>query len=388
MDTDTKTQKSNVVEMQSAASQLARTEGAVPQAWLAPEWTEERRALARKAVCPPGTTEAEFEFFLAWCKRTGLDPFIKQAFMVERKSKLPNGQWDVKHEPMAAEAGMAARADALPDFLGMRAAAVYAGDEFSIDEETQTVHHKWNLNDRAKAGNRVVGAWAHLKRRGRTVPITYLPIEARIQTRWDNGKQVPTKFWATDPAGQIVKCARAEQYRRGFANIFGGVFISEEYRDEDVVEGEVVPVPAALPASRTESVKEKVKEKVAAMKKPAATPPPPAPQHEVVEGEYAETPPSPAPSPGVAAPAQHAVPRDGMQTERIAPPPSPSVVFGPARGRLVVELSPEELQDSIDLAEGKLAKEPQAKWAPDVRRCLDALKAEQQRRLDEVGGAA
>jgi len=390
MDTKTENKPTNLIDLPGANTSLARVNAST--LWQAPEWTEERRALARKAVCPPGTTDAEFEFFFAWCQRTGLDPFIKQAYMVERKQKLPDGRWHTKNEPMAAESGMAARADALPDFEGMKAAAVYAGDEFSIDEVSQEIHHKWNLKARRDAGNKVIGAWAHLKRRGRSVPITYLPIESRLQTRWDerSKQNVPTKFWATDPAGQIVKCARAAQYRLGFANIFGGVYIVDEYKPEEV---DVTPTAVAsdTPAhaeTRTQSVASKVAAKAAAVKKPSPTPP------EITDAEYSEPPPptdADAP-PEVQEQASPMAAAAAALREKAASEAARDavMVFGgkALKGRPIAELDGEDLQNAIDLGEAQVAKTPGAKWVADVRTCLEHLRAEQQKRLDALGGEA
>lgn len=217
--------------------------------WAPPVWDSERVALVRKAIAPPTASAADVEFFIAWCKRTQLDPFVKQAYFVERKSKDQHGNWIVRHEPMAAEAGMAARADVEADFQGMRSSAVYAGDVFEVDADAGLVTHKWNLEARTKAGNKLVGAWAHARRKGRDVPIVWLTVEQRVQTRWDQEtkKQVPTSFWTKDAAGMIAKCARAMAYRLAFPNLFSGVFIREELEADEVTGGPVPPSSAPAP---------------------------------------------------------------------------------------------------------------------------------------------
>lgn len=212
---------------------ITTTTHARPAPWSPPVWDEERVALAKKMVCPPGTTDTEFQMFIAWCKRTGLDPFIKQAYLVERRAKDGNGNWVTKQEPMAAEAGLASVADAQADFRGLKAAAVYAGDEFMVDEVTQTVVHRWSVEARAAKRNVVIGAWAKATREGRDVPLVWLPLESRLQKTRDGN---PTQFWAKDAAGMIVKCARAMAYRLAYPSLFSGVVIPEERRDDDEVE--------------------------------------------------------------------------------------------------------------------------------------------------------
>lgn len=269
--------ESNVVELKSGNSALAETVSSPVAGWVPPKWDEERIALARKAVTPPSATEAEFAYFIAWCKRTGLDPFVKQAFLVERRAQDARGNWISKHEPMAAESGLAARADAEADFRGIESAAVYEGDVFRIvrlPDGTQGVHHEWSPADRAKAGNKLLGAWAHAKRAGRTVKITWLPLSSRIQTTKEGRA---TKFWATMPEGQIEKCARAEQYRMAFPNIFGSAYVPEEMPDEEYVDGAVVSAPPSPPrvtanAELSEKLAEKLKPKTAPATSPAPTP--------------------------------------------------------------------------------------------------------------------
>lgn len=219
--------------------------------WSPTVWDADRIALARKAVTPPTATKEEFEFFIAWCRRTGLDPFVKQAYLIKRWDAQSNTE---RHEPMAAEQGMAARADAEPDYRGMRSGVVYAGDKFSVDEEAQKVIHTWSPEERAKAGMKILGAWAHGKREGREVEITYVTLESRIARKKDGSV---TKFWATDPAGQLRKCARADQYRRLYPNLFASVYLTAELEnldERDVTPPRSVPSTGIVPKTETETI--------------------------------------------------------------------------------------------------------------------------------------
>ena len=294
-------------------AQLATVTRAMPSKWVEVEWTADRIALAKKAVCPPTATDAEFEFFIAWCKRTGLDPFIKQAYLVERWDTVSNIK---RHEPMAAEAGMAARADAQPDFLGMRSGVVYAGDEFILDEDTQTIVHRWTPELRAKGGNRVLGAWAHGRRIGREVEITYLTLESRIGKKRDG---TVTQFWARDPAGQLRKCARADQYRRLYPNLFSGVYIEGEILDEREVD---ITPPSTQAADHKQALRASVAERL----KATAAPPASAPSTRA---------PAPTP-PGTKQPAP-------ALAQVVTSPEGPVVGWGKHGPRLLSTLTAEEL---------------------------------------------
>lgn len=198
---------------------------------------EERKALLKKMYGPQGCSDLELEFFFAFCERTGLDPMLKQAYLVARSARVKvtrNGQtfeeWVEKFEPLASEQGMAAKADGLPDFRGMLDGCVYKGDVFELDNVAQTVIHKTNPLTRGA----LIGAWAHVQREGRKVPISYFTFAEKAQYTKE-GKL--TKFWNQGGPSQLLKCCRAEQWRQGWPNIFGGQFVPEEMREEiDVTE--------------------------------------------------------------------------------------------------------------------------------------------------------
>lgn len=311
-----------------------------PAGFIAPAWTAEREAILRSQIAPPSASKAEVDYFVAWAKRTGLDPFLKQAYLIERGSNQ-NGTWVTKHEPMASVAGLAARADAEPDFMGMRSGAVFSGDIFEVDPSAGTVTHRWTLETRAKAGNKLIGAWAHAARSGRQIPITFLTLESRIQLTRE-GK--PTKFWATMPAGQIVKCAEAEQYRRAYANLLGGAYIREELPDEDP--DAPAPASALPPVSRTASVLAKV---------------------QAVVASGAAAPPVPTPPPANTTPS-------GETTAAPAP-------------KRAADLSAGDLGKALDHYRHKLAARPVDPQAPQWKAKLDLLESELAAREAALGAA-
>lgn len=193
----------------------------------------ELRTLLKKMYAPQGCTDLELDFFFAYCLRTGLDPVLKQAYLVKRSVQVKTAQgeqWVDKWEPMSSEAGMAAKADGLPDFRGMLDGVVYENDVFEMDNVAQTVVHK---SAHPSKRGKMVGAWAHVQREGRKVPITFLTLGERIQTKRDG---TPTQFWAKMAPGQLLKCCRAEQWRQGWPNIFGGQYVAEEMSTHEEID--------------------------------------------------------------------------------------------------------------------------------------------------------
>ena len=103
----------------------------------ATHWTPERLELIKRTVCPSGLTNDEFALFIEQCKRSGLDPLLKEAFCVPAQAEHGHPRaphLGDAHEFQPSETGMLARAERFPDFGGVQACAVYGGDEVLIDQ--------------------------------------------------------------------------------------------------------------------------------------------------------------------------------------------------------------------------------------------------------------
>ena len=333
----------------------------------APVWTKEQRDLIRKTICPPNTTDLEFEFFVTWCAQTGLNPMLKQAWLVPRKQKNPaTGRYEEKMEPQVAEVGMRARAEELPDYRGTQGDAVYEGDEFMIDAGAGVVVHKYSTQARAKAGNKLQGAWARVERVGRKPNVVFLTVESRIQTYYDNGKQVPTQFWAKDAPGQIAKCARAHALRLAYPDVFSGVFIAEEMREE--IEVNAPPAAPQASASATEELEQRLRAKLSVPKVDAV---PLSTEQKVTERDM----------PNAAAAAAKASPPE--QQKKSSVPPITHLRFGPAKGTALADASTIEIEEALEVARKNVAslKEgEQPKWLAGTLEGIAAAEAEIARR--------
>lgn len=224
-------------------------------------WTRERIDLIKKTVCPQGITDDEFALFIEQCKRSGLDPLIKEAFCVPRRMNIgnkDNPRWITKHEFQPSEAGMLSRAERFGDCRGVSAAAVHEGDACEVDAGAGLVVHKFNP---AKKRGPLLGAWARLQREGKTDAVVWLDL---------GGYQQNTPLWGKIPATMIEKCARAAVLRKAYPSAFGGLYIREEMPAEEfeIPTSRVQVVqPQSLPAntatSTTEAVKAKLRSKAA-----------------------------------------------------------------------------------------------------------------------------
>lgn len=338
------------IELKSLAVAKPGTEQIDRLAPKAIEWTEARVELLRKQVCPPSATRDEFDLFLEWCRMTGLNPFIQQAYLIPRRQKVGE-KWVDKHQPLAAIAGVRALVDLQPDHQGFEGGAVYAGDRFGVNQKTGEVIHEWDLESRIARGWKCVGAWGRAVRRGRITKLVFLPIESRIQD---------SPFWRNDPSGQITKCAEAAAYREAYPNVLAGVFIAEEWSDTGAP-AEVDVTPPTSATTKTSALRERVEAAAEAAIKATAQ------RRDEKKGN--------APKP--AAPAGPAT----LPIEQIR--------FGKFKGKLIADLSTIELEAVLTEAE-TLRPKVTGQWLPPFNEGVAAVQNEiaLRERGGEVGQAA
>lgn len=189
------------------------------------------------------------------------------------------------------------------------------------------------------------------KRRGSPRPVRMTFTMKDAETAGLSGKDI----WKKYPANLLRARASSALCKAEWQDVTLGLESAEEVGDRDgekSVSGEATTTGPA-PASKVLALRDHVTKKVAEVTKPAPTPP-----------------------------AQQETPKEEP------PAPVPTVGFGPAKGRPVSDLGPDELTDSISIGEARLKKEPNAPWASALRENLQALQDEQAKRIDEAGGAA
>jgi phage recombination protein Bet len=326
-------------------------------------WSRERVELIRRTICPKGIGEDEFTLFIEQCKRSGLDPLLKEAFCVGRRQNAGSRErpnWVTRYEFQPSEAGMLARAERFPDFKGIQASAVYAEDEIIVDQGKGEVVHRFNP---AKRKGALVGAWARVVREGKLPVVVWLDFAGYVQQ---------TPLWAKIPTTMIEKCARVAALRKAYPEAFGGLYVREEMPAEEYeTAGAHSEEHAPATGSGTYEV---LGAKPGPVK--ASFPPLPGAVKEEKGGN------------GTAQLTMDAKMVDTKvegQAAPVAPPPAEAprskssatvVAFGPYKGKTASELSDDELSETIDLAHEKLMEQPKAKWAKAMRENLTALEAE------------
>lgn len=353
-----------------------KLETAAPQS----AWSRERVDLVKRTICPKGISDDEFALFIEQCKRSGLDPLLKEAFCVARRQNAGNRErpnWVTKYEFQPSEAGMLARAERFPDFKGIQASAVFAEDEIIVDQGKGEVVHRFNP---AKRKGSLVGAWSRVVREGKLPVVVWLDFAGYVQQ---------TPLWAKIPTTMIEKCARVAALRKAYPEAFGGLYVREEMPADEFepashheepapatgsgtyeVLGKPGPVKASFPALVPAPAKEEKKAEKAAAREEA-----PAEKASNVTQLPVEA--APAPAVKAAKVEKAAAPAEEEPQEEVRPRNAATVVaFGPYKGKTASELSDDELTETIDLAHEKLMEQPKARWAKAMRENLAALEVE------------
>lgn len=180
-------------------------------------------SLLRDTICK-GATADEFQMFAHICKKTGLDPFMKQVFPVKR--------WDakLKREVMTIQTSID----------GYRLLADRTGRYAPGREPTFVL----------KADGSLLSATAYVKKQ--TADGTWHEIAATAfydeycQKFMDKGtgEMKATKFWADMPHSQTAKCAEALALRKAFPAEMSGIYTKEEMQQSETVEAPSISVAA------------------------------------------------------------------------------------------------------------------------------------------------
>lgn len=172
---------------------------------LTPKWNKEQVELMKRTVAK-GTTDDEFKMFLYVCKRTGLDPFIKQIYAIKRFDADSNGY------VMGIQAGIdgfrliASRTDELAGID----AAIFTDDPNEPWHPASATVTVYRMNNGEKVSYTHTVRWSEY-----------------CQKKKDG---TPTRMWSKDgmPFNQLGKCAEAGALRKGFPNDLSGLTTADE----------------------------------------------------------------------------------------------------------------------------------------------------------------
>lgn len=168
---------------------------------------------------------ADIEVFFHVVKRTGLDPFARQIYMIGRNSKI----WDPrsKQERWITKFTIQTGIDGYR-LIGRRAANA-AGATIAV-KPVQWAHRDGGWRDvwMGEWGT-PIGARITIVRSGEDFTVTALFDEYKQTTKSGD----LTQMWRQRPAGQIAKCAEALAWRMAFPQDLSGIYVDEEMQQAD-----------------------------------------------------------------------------------------------------------------------------------------------------------
>lgn len=165
----------------------------------------------RRFLCTPTKSgkypsDEQVMKFMMMCKAQSLNPWLNDAYLVGYDSKDgPSFSLITAHQSFLK------RAEASSQFDGMESGVIVLLRDGEIKERA---------GDLLLNGEELVGGWARVHRRDRSVP-SYDAVNLKT---FDQGRS----RWNADKAGMIVKCAEASALRKAFPSTLAALYCREE----------------------------------------------------------------------------------------------------------------------------------------------------------------
>lgn len=198
------------------------------------DWTQQQVAALKQLGVSNDVTQADLAIFLTQSKRTGLDPFSRQIYMIGRKQKTANG-YETKQTIQVGIDGLRAIAHR----VAQQCHEVFSMSDTLWADNSGVWHDVWLSAEppaaakvSVKRGGGVFSAVAIFKE--------YAPVY--------NGKL--SGMWLTKPALMIAKCAEALALRKAFPSDMSGI-----YTDDEMEKAEDVSAPTVVETSAQQQAK-------------------------------------------------------------------------------------------------------------------------------------
>lgn len=201
---------------------LVKHESKLPIARFSPDQVE----LIKRTICK-GATDDELRMFMYQTERTGLDPFARQIYSIERREQR-NGQWVSVRSIQTSIDGFRLIAERTGKYSG-QLGPMWCGPD-----------GQWS--DVWVAHNPPVAAKVGVLRTDFQEPCWGV---ARFESYAQKSKEGLTRMWRVMPDVMVAKCAEALALRKAFPQELSGLFTSDEMEPTAAIEREELP---SLPA--------------------------------------------------------------------------------------------------------------------------------------------
>lgn len=198
---------------------------------------DKRQTAALTQLGVSNATEADLAVFFHQCRRTGLDPFARQIYMIKRR------QWDSDAGQMEDKQTIQTGIDGFR--LVARRAADRARESLSYEDTLWCGPDGvwvdvWTKSVAPYAAKQVI----HRNGERFSAVALFAEYAATKKNRQTSALEL-TGQWVVRPSHMIAKCAEALVLRKAFPQDLSGVYTEEELERVEVIDGQVVPPASA-----------------------------------------------------------------------------------------------------------------------------------------------
>lgn len=195
-------------------------------------WTPYQRAVLATLGVAEDCPNAVLAGYLHLCQKRGLDPFLKQVYLVGRRQKQRDGGYATVYTPQTGIDGFRV----LAQRASRRAGIEYEYEDTVWFGADGSRHEVWLASEPPAAAKVVV-----IKNGKRFSAVALY--SAYVDTDRDGN---PKNRWKTDPSGMTAKCAEALALRKAFPEDLGDLYTDDEMAHLDdetpreVIQGQTI----------------------------------------------------------------------------------------------------------------------------------------------------